>query len=211
MPTTSNNVVLYSGRFDVDNSDGELYPGMTTQVFFVTSSAHDVLTVPIGALTFTDTPRAGGAQMSSRSRETEGAPNREELIARGEMPEITPEMRQRFEQMRAQGGFDGSNNFPGGGGFRGRGNNAGSQQSSLSGSIPLNEEPRHATVQLVQDDGSRVTREVVVGAMDRVNAEVISGLEEGDRVVAGIVEARIERDESNDRGNSWRGMSRGMF
>jgi macrolide-specific efflux system membrane fusion protein len=51
-----------------------------------------------------------------------------------------------------------------------------------------------------------VTREVVVGASDRVNAEVISGLVEGDRVVAGIVQERVEQEESNNNNNNqWRG------
>ena len=38
-PTATNNVVTYTGLFDMDNSDGALLSGMTTQVYFVTSSA----------------------------------------------------------------------------------------------------------------------------------------------------------------------------
>ena len=45
--------------------------------------------------------------------------------------------------------------------------------------------PRTATVQLAQADGSVVTREVQVGVSNRVHAEILSGLAEGDRVVAG--------------------------
>src|SRR5690606_13091772 len=58
-PRIDNNVVLYTGLFNVDNSDGALLMGMTTQVFFVTSAAHDVLTVPVGALTYLDDGPAG--------------------------------------------------------------------------------------------------------------------------------------------------------
>jgi macrolide-specific efflux system membrane fusion protein len=235
--SVSSNVVLFKGHFDVDNSDGELYPGMTTQVFFVTSQARNVLTVPVGALTFNDAPSArGGAQMSS-GQSGEGAPNGEELAARAEQfgrggGEVTPEMRARIEQMRQSGGFDGgsfpSGGFSGGGGGRGGfggggrggppggGTGGAGAEGSLLGSIALSE-PRNATVQLVQPDGSFVAREIVVGAMDRVNAEVISGLEQGDRVVAGVVQARTEDEQDSSNSGNFRddrymrGMSGGGF
>ncbi|MDX1561984.1 MAG: efflux RND transporter periplasmic adaptor subunit [Gammaproteobacteria bacterium] len=220
MPNTSNNVVLYNGSFDVDNSDGELYPGMTTQVFFVTSSARNVLTVPLAALTYTDTPQAaGGAQALAGAQ----APNRTapggqnaQIGANGQDRE---QMRERFEQMRAQGGF-GNGQLPEGVNFenlRERFNGGGARggaagRLSAATSIPLNE-PRHATVQVVRDDGTTETREIVVGASDRVNAEVISGLEPGERVIAGIVQAQPapQQNSNNNNNNNWRGMPRGMF
>ncbi len=56
-----------------------------------------------------------------------------------------------------------------------------------------------------------MTREVVIGTMDRANAEVISGLEAGDRVVAGIVQERLEDDDDDDNNGGWnRGRSRGF-
>jgi len=229
IPSTGNNVVLYTGRFDIDNTDGELYPGMTTQVFFVTSFAENVLTVPIGALTFTDTPGDGG-QMSGRQRPGNGedlAALREQFRAGG--GEISPEMRARFEQMRGSGGFDGGGfpggggGFPGGGGgFPGGGFPGGDEAGgervvaapNIADSIALNE-PRSATVELVLADGSTEIHDVVVGAMDRVNAEVISGLEQGDQVVAGLVLPEVEDDDddnnnSNNRSSQYR-MMRGMF
>lgn len=214
LPTVSNNVVLFKGRFDVDNSERDLFPGMTTQVFFVTSSAEDVLTVPLGALTFTDTPTMS---------ENGARPNREEVAAAtegfGRGGEITPEMRERFEQMRQSGGFEGGGRggFPGGGrggfpggdggfpgGFGDGGQGAGAAGGSILGSISLNE-PRNATVEVVLPGGTRETREIVVGASDRVNAEVISGLEAGDRVVAGVIQERLEEDDDDNNNNSWRG------
>ena len=38
---------------------------------------------------------------------------------------------------------------------------------------------------VVKDDGSQETRDVMVGVTDRVNAQIISGLEEGEQVIAG--------------------------
>jgi macrolide-specific efflux system membrane fusion protein len=123
-------------------------------------------------------------------------------------------------------GFGGGGNFPGGpgggypsGGAAAGSAGAGSTQGSgaegdaeatpppprLAAAIALNQ-PRNATVQLVQEDGTTITREVVVGASDRVNAEVISGLVEGDRVVAGVVQAKVEEEENNNNNNNqWRG------
>jgi macrolide-specific efflux system membrane fusion protein len=49
-PTTVNNVVLYTATFDVANPDQQLMTQMTAQVFFVTASAHNVVTVPVSAL-----------------------------------------------------------------------------------------------------------------------------------------------------------------
>jgi macrolide-specific efflux system membrane fusion protein len=41
-------------------------------------------------------------------------------------------------------------------------------------------------VTVVKDDGSEEIRDVTVGVTDRVNAQIISGLSEGERVVAGF-------------------------
>ena len=233
-PSTTNNVVLFKGKFDIDNSDGELYPGMTTQVFFVTSSARNVLTVPLGALTFTGGAQGGGpgATMSGRQGGREGMPNREDMAAR--LEQMTPEMRAQIEQMRANGGGEGfagrggrgGRGFAeGGGGFQGGGYPGGGAPGApaaagaagaegeefeapprLAAAFALNQ-PRNATVQVVLEDGSRETREVVIGASDRVNAEVISGLVAGERVLAGVIEARVEEEEStnNNNNNQWRG------
>ena len=46
----SGRVVLYTVLLDVDNGDNALMAQMTTQVFFVASRAHNVLTAPIAAL-----------------------------------------------------------------------------------------------------------------------------------------------------------------
>lgn len=113
-PSIESGAARFPVRFSVDNLAGELYPGMSTQVFFVTSRAEDVLTVPLGALTI-------GAAAG---------------------------------------------------------------------------DTRRATVALVGPDGATEQREVVVRAMDRVNAEVLSGLAAGDRVVAGSILPTVEVSDS---------------
>lgn len=49
-PETVNDVVLYNVLVDVDNADGSLMTGMTTQNFFVLGSAKDAPLVPVAAL-----------------------------------------------------------------------------------------------------------------------------------------------------------------
>lgn len=49
-PTVTNNVVLYTALFDVDNDDGRLMTDMTAQVHFVEASVQDVIVLPVSAL-----------------------------------------------------------------------------------------------------------------------------------------------------------------
>ena len=84
-PTVTNNVVLYTATFDVANPEQLLMTQMTAQVFFVTASAHDVVTVPVSALhqghahaggragSWTPNQETGSAAHSSR-RNGEGMP-----------------------------------------------------------------------------------------------------------------------------------------
>lgn len=49
-PEEINDVVLYNVLADVDNDDGRLMSGMTTQMFFVTGRAEDAPVIPVSAL-----------------------------------------------------------------------------------------------------------------------------------------------------------------
>ena len=48
--------------------------------------------------------------------------------------------------------------------------------------------PRQAKVKVMAEDGSIEEREITIGISNRVHAEVLSGLKEGDRVIAGVRE-----------------------
>ncbi len=146
-PIVENNVVLYTGLFDIDNSDGSLLSDMTAQVYFVTSSAENVPTVPIGALTFIDQPGAGATGAAAGTRRPGAF-----AAAGGGNPAARP----------GQGA--------------GRGNTQAAPARRL------------ATVQVVNSSGGFEEREIMVGVTSRISAEVISGLEVGDEVVAGILQ-----------------------
>lgn len=224
-PTTENNVVLYPGLFDVDNTDGALRSGMTTQVYFVTSAAYDVLTVPLGALTFKDAPGRGAAGRVAGGTAAQGgmAGGRAGGFPQGGFPQGG------FPQGGfPQGGFP-RGDFPRGegpppefpaGAFRGpggdggpgelagpRGGFGGAAAGGFAGRPAGGAEnvPRAATVRVVHDDGTIEEREILVGVMSRVSAEVISGLEPGDRVIAGIVQAEAPDEQSRNNDNRDRG------
>lgn len=162
-PTIENNVVLYTGLFDVDNSDSSLLPEMTAQVFFITSAARNVLTVPVGALTYSasESPAAvvDVSQAAPDTGITEGARARD--------PQRPPLNGDNVREPRA------------GGGFRGERRPVVTSDSTA---------PRAATVTVVNSDGTEEQRRVEIGVSSRVTAEVISGLSEGEQVKAGIIQ-----------------------
>jgi macrolide-specific efflux system membrane fusion protein len=145
-PVVTSNVVLYTGLFDVQNEDGSLLPEMTAQVFFITSSARDVLTVPLGALTFID-PEQAQQGAAANGEGAVPAAARRPAGATGQRPSRRPQ---------------------------------------ASGDASAR---RMAVTRVLKDDGTEEQRRVVVGVTSRVSAEIISGLTEGDQVVAGIVQA----------------------
>ena len=68
----------------------------------------------------------------------------------------------------------------------GRGGRGGAGRAGAAVDRDAGLQPRAATVTIAKDDGTRETREVTVGVTDRVNAAVLSGLNEGEKVVAGL-------------------------
>jgi macrolide-specific efflux system membrane fusion protein len=179
-PTATNNVVTYTGLFDVDNSDGALLSGMTTQVYFVTSAAHNVLTVPVGALTFVDSP--GGGDVATRPTQVAGS---------GAAPVS-------WRQPGAPSG-----------GFQ----QTGDARRRGSASLPdtRTAAPRQAKVRVVAADGSVAEREVMIGVMSRVTAEVISGLAEGEQVVAGIAQAAAPAGAGTNGNNNFNNFNNNNF
>ena len=145
-PTVLNNVVLYNALFDVPNHHGLLMTQMTTQVFFVTAEARDVLLVPMSALNFS-APR-----LSPEVREGKPA---------GERATERPN-RELTEQQSGQ-----------------RGNRRRAAATQEPG-------PRAAIVKVINVKGIIEDRAVQVGVTNRVQAEVLDGLDEGESVITGI-------------------------
>lgn len=186
-PAIANNVVLYTVLFDIDNSDGALLSQMTAQVFFVSSSARNVLTVPVGALTYIDN-KGGGKRTTNGANESKNKASK-----------LTDEQRAEMRAARVSG--DGRGKRGDGKGKERRGNK---QITAFE-----NPKPRRATVQREVSEGVYETVEVMIGVTSRISAEVISGLNEGDRVVAGIIQYNNEQQEQSGR-NSKQRLPRGL-
>lgn len=165
-PTITNNVVLYTGLFDIENEDGALLPEMTAQIYFVTSSARNVLTVPIGALTFLEGgPASAGSgfnQVTANAGGRRGGLN-------GALPGSLA---------------DGTNFITGGSPAR-------NQQGIADADNRRGTASSIATVQVQLNDGSLETKEIIVGLTSRVSAEVISGLQVGEPVVSGVIQGNV--------------------
>jgi len=154
-PTSVNNVVLYTATFDVKNPDNRLMTQMTAQVFFVTASAHDVVTVPVSALHQRRGRIAGPIGSASSSGQgpatdaSDGARSGGGFFSRSE---ITEEMRTRFKAIRAAMHTPGAKRY---------------------------------SVLVMKADGTTERRPVAVGVSSRVTAQVLAGLDVGEQVVVG--------------------------
>jgi macrolide-specific efflux system membrane fusion protein len=199
-PTNTNNVVTYTGLFDVDNEDGALLSGMTTQVYFVTSAAYNVLTVPVGALVFPDAAsgaggfagRPGMARGSEPGATAGGAARGGRGVSTGEAGGA------RASEIGLRRDALPNGSAPGGTFDTGRGDPASfAAAGPRRGGAP----PRQAKVRVVNADGSIVERDVTVGVTSRVTAEVLSGLVEGEQVVAGILQAADPAPAGNQNDN----------
>ncbi len=165
-PTVTNNVVLYNALFEVPNSNRSLMTQMTAQVFFVVSDARDVLMVPMSALTIqrsapqgNRSAQAAPAASAAPGATGAGAPATTAPATVGE-PERTTRTR-----------------------------------PAVSSGMPRNEAaarpvraPRQARAKVMAEDGSIEERDVTIGVSNRVHAQVLSGLKEGERVIAGVRE-----------------------
>ncbi|WP_446830907.1 efflux RND transporter periplasmic adaptor subunit [Candidatus Foliamicus sp.] len=153
-------VAHFDGLLEVDNADGTLLPGIGAKVFFLVESARGILKVPLGALTYSD----GYGMVSAAGQYARF--DRGEQTADGLTPSVE------------DGGAALSAASPGNTG------NADSQTiDSRPTAAPLS---RTATVQVFGQGGQLVLREIRVGRSNAVEAEVLSGLAEGERVVVGV-------------------------
>lgn len=169
-------------------------------------------------------PRRSGAD-GERPRRPDG----------GSGPRFSPEQIEQFRKMRQQrldrdggGSGFGSARTPEGGwsrpdaadrsrpgtasgsqpdtADRSRSGVAGGSQSDVAGAATRQ---RRGTVLVKQADGKVVPREVVVGVTNRVHGEVLSGLQEGEEVVAGRRETEAPAASSSSQAGSNRQGSAG--
>ncbi|QAR33461.1 efflux RND transporter periplasmic adaptor subunit [Geovibrio thiophilus] len=148
-PTTENNVVLYNALFDVDNTERNLLPQMTAQVFFITASARDTFLVPVSAV----------------KAVTQAAPSAEERGPRGN-DNVSEGQQQRKKRQQQNSGT-----------------------RTLSGAS-------EATV--LNPDGTTQIRTIKVGITNRIQAQILEGLNEGETVILYPSETKKTSSQQNN-------------
>jgi macrolide-specific efflux system membrane fusion protein len=161
-PEVLNNVVLYTALFEVENPNAELKTQMTAQVFFVTAATRDAVIVPVSALQPVSNP-APAAPRRADATAAAGAPN-EAGAAAGAGDRRGPR-----ESNRA--GDQDSQRQP---------------QGATGQERPRGQRQQQYAVEVIGADGRRERRQVRVGVSNRVDAEIIEGLSEGEIVVASV-------------------------
>jgi macrolide-specific efflux system membrane fusion protein len=176
-PEVLNNVILYDALFDVPNENRVLMTQMSTQVFFIESQAKDVLLVPMSAVSFA-TPR-GGRPQGER-------PQGERANAAALTEEQKAEWKKRRDEMKA------GNEVKGGDEAKGR------DESKAHNEVNDNpdksaQRPRPAIVKVMDEDGDIEERKVLVGVTNRVQAQIVEGLQEGEKVVSGSTKPNLAK------------------
>lgn len=175
-PEILNNVVLYNALFDVPNEQRLLMTQMSTQVFFVESQAKDVLLVPMSAISFA--PPRGSRGPERQSPASNSQTQKISSVTTSSTP-VTPDEAKQTETgnvvAREMDGarVNGRRIVEG----KGRHDNATVQIGEIR--------PRPALVKVMNEDGEIEERKVLVGVANRVQAQIIEGLKEGEKIVSG--------------------------
>lgn len=189
-PTVSSNVVLYNALFDVSNESRVLMTQMSTQVFFITSQAKDVLLIPASALNFK--PRKPGEdankkwdekksdhKVAAEKEKTDSASSAATENKSGDKPV------EKTDEKSVAGAAPADEQRKG---EHKRGQRRG---PPVPGQQDL--KPKHATVQVMDEKGNLTEREILVGISNRVQVQVLEGLQEGETVVSGIRQPEKEK------------------
>ncbi len=170
------NVVTYTAVVDVDNSDGQLLPGMTATVEFLIEQVADVLKVPNAALRFRPNEQMMASLMArfEAMRESRG-----DSTGAGQQGGGDRGGQARQGGQGGQGGFAGQG---GQGGF-GAGGFGGGQGGGRSNS---------ATLWYLDDDGQIMVARVRTGITDGSQTEVIGrNLESGLQIISGVTMSEV--------------------
>lgn len=186
-PTVTNNVVLYNALFDVPNDSRVLMTQMSTQVFFIASQAKDALVIPASAVNFK--PRKpdetlenkwgdkSSAQASNQKPEQNSNADKNKSagnIATGK-DVANKDAVNKDETKNADETANGSDE-----GRRKRGPRRGLPVAGAE------VKPQPAVVQVMDAKGNLTERNIVIGISNRVQVQVLEGLQEDETIVSGM-------------------------
>ena len=152
--SSSSTAIYYNALFDVPNDDGKLRIDMTAQVYIILAEAKNALTVPAAALQASNRPQRAN---KSNGQAGSGANSSRSASAPQSQPnkdgQNSADRPERLELTADEKAL------------------VDQAKASL------------AMVRVLQADGSAKRKQVLIGLNNRVSAEVIRGLNEGDQVI----------------------------
>ncbi len=146
IPTTASNVVSYTVIVEAKNDDKLLLPGMTANVNFIVTERTDVVILPNSALRYTP------ADTAAIKAENSSTPNGG-LLGIGGMP---------------------GPGLMGGGSFSARNRNSARNSESLNSQSGKDGSGSPGKIWLLAEDGSISSVQVLVGASDNLNSEILA-------------------------------------
>jgi macrolide-specific efflux system membrane fusion protein len=184
-PQVTNNVVLYNALFEVPNDTKSLMTSMSTQVFFIAAQAKDILTIPASALNFK--PRKPGETADKKFSSQDRKPNSEQADAKDaekNKPQNAAENKTVAEGERKPNPQSAAK----GPGEQFGGPDGEYKRRPRKGPPVATDEvkPKPAVVQVIDEKGNLTERNIVVGISNRVQVQVLEGLQEGEKVVSGM-------------------------
>ena len=176
--------MYYNGVLDVPNADGKLRIQMTAQVNIVLRQANNVLLIPAGALG----KRVKGENAPDSKNQADKPSANTASGAQAASPAISSSSANSTNSPSAAPAGKGSKS--------GKGNREGGAGAAQDG------KPAFYTVRVATGEKGEQKieeRKVKIGLNNRVQAEVLEGLKEGDKVVVGTAAAGAEGQQRRVR------------
>lgn len=175
-PEVNNNVVLYDALFDVPNEKRVLMTQMSTQVFFIAAQAKDTLLIPASAVNFM--PRKAGDwkkttdNISLKPKDTNNKNAETTAVAKPENP-----VKESDKASASKSNSSVAEAKPE------KLERKSWRHKDLSND---DNQPHPASVQVMDERGNLAERKVTIGVSNRVQVQVLDGLQEGEKVVSGM-------------------------
>ncbi|GGY69793.1 hypothetical protein GCM10011613_12680 [Cellvibrio zantedeschiae] len=207
-PVVTNNVVLYNALFDVPNDSKVLMTQMSTQVFFIASQAKNALVIPASAVNFK--PRKPGEAPENKWGDKSNGPDRNKKSEQNgdsdknksassekevaDKKDIAKEDSAKENSAKERAGKkefatnEQSNHLSSADTNSGAGDEGRRKRWPRKG-LPVagaEAKPTPAVVQVMDAKGNLTERNVVIGISNRVQVQVLEGLQEGEIVVSGM-------------------------
>ena len=169
--SSSSTAIYYNALFDVPNDDGKLRIDMTAQVYIILNEAKNALTVPSAALQSSNRPKRTSNNKDSASQSQKSEQN------------ANSNNRNPDNKNNAQNG-DRPERL---------------ELTADEKSLVDQAKASVAIVRVVQADGTLKRKQVLVGLNNRVTAQILRGLNEGEQVV--IADGSDTSNDSAKRSN----------